>query len=377
MPVPSNRQQERVPELLSRLCHRALDLESFQREAYRILHAALQDDGPPCWLLVDPRSLLPTNHTLGPLSPEAKRRELVYEYELADFNRIPDLLRGRISAGLKEASGGHPERSSTFRDVLDPEGMCDELRGLLIDAGACWGGIAFYRRRGQPGFERAHADLLRAASPYLAEGARRALVLGGRPATGQAQPGVILLDAHNRIESMNEPARTLLGQLLFVGSDAPELVHSLANRTRLAVADANAGVASVRAPTASGAWLTLHGSVLQGDADGRIVIVIQPTTDADLMALALDAYGLTERERQIAARVVRRLSTPQIGRELFLSHWTVKDHLKTIFEKVGVSSQAQLAAAIHLRWALEVGPQGHGAGRVAAPITYGPGESSS
>jgi DNA-binding CsgD family transcriptional regulator len=227
------------------------------------------------------------------------------------------------------------------------------IKALLIAADSCWGGVAFYRARGRPAFEPEHADLLRAASPYLAEGARRALVLGGPAVPGRCEAGVILLDAHNRVESMNEPARALLGQLLFVGTDAPELLHSLANRTRLAVADANAGVARVRAPTASGAWLTLHGSILQGDADGRIAIVVESTSDADLMALAIDAYGLTERERQVAVLVARHHSTPQIARELFLSHWTVKDYLKTIFDKLGVSNQADLVAAIHLRWALE------------------------
>ena len=179
------------------------------------------------------------------------------------------------------------------------------IKALLIAADSCWGGVAFYRARGRPAFEPEHADLLRAASPYLAEGARRALVLGGPAVPGRSEAGVILLDAHNRVESMNEPARALLGQLLFVGTDAPELLHSLANRTRLAVADANAGVARVRAPTASGAWLTLHGSILQGDADGRIAIVVESTSDADLMALAIDAYGLTERERQVAVLVAR------------------------------------------------------------------------
>jgi DNA-binding CsgD family transcriptional regulator len=348
---------ERIPERLSLLCGRALDLESFRLEAERILRPVLRDDGA-CWLTTDPQSLLPTTHTVGPISPEAKARELIYEFKVRDFNQIPGLLGGRIAAGLDEATGGHVERSPTFRDVLEPEGMSDELRTVLTVDGSCWGGIALYRRRGRPGFEPAHADVMRAASPYLAEGVRRALVLGGRETTGHTEPGMILLDRNNRIETMNAPARALLDRLRFVGTDPPEVVHSLANRTRLAAADAGAGLARLRAPTASG-WLTLHGSVLEDDDAGRIAIVIEPARDADLLPLALDAYGLSEREGEVAALVARRLSAPQIARKLFLSPWTVKDHLKSIFEKVGVSNQAELAAAIHLRWALELGPGGH------------------
>jgi DNA-binding CsgD family transcriptional regulator len=375
--LPSHDLQERLPERLARLCHRALDLESFQREAHRVLQPALGDDGA-CWLTVDPATLLPTTHTLGPISPEAKQRELTYEYTQPDVNQIPDLLRGRIAAGLDEATDGQPGKSPTYRDVLEPEEIGDELRGVLVIGTSCWGGVAFFRRRGRPSFDPLHAEVLRTASPLLAEGVRRALVLGGRAATGHTEPGLVLLDAHDGIETMNGPARTFLTQLRFVGSDPPELVHSLAHRTRLATTDANRGLARLRAPTATGAWLTLHGSVLEGpdgDDPGRVAIVIEPARGADLLQLAFEAYGLTARERDVATLVARRLSTPQIGRQLFLSPWTVKDHLKAIFEKVGVSSQAQLVAAIHLRWAANVGPQGHHGGSRPAAVASRQGTS--
>jgi DNA-binding CsgD family transcriptional regulator len=325
------------------------------REAQRIVYPAIEADRG-CWITMDPHTLLPTAHG-SDASPEAIVRAINYEYTVPDFNTFTDLARsGRLAGVLSGATGGHPERSPIFRDVLEPEGFADEARVICAEAGCAWGAGVFNRERGRPRFTSAEAHVLRVVSAQLAEGIRRALVLQSRQApVDQAPPGLILLDEHNRVETMNAQAKTLLDELVDVSADGlSELVHALADRTRLAVADANAGIARARMRTLAGAWLTLHGSMLEGDAAQRVAIVIEPARDADLFPLLLDAYGLSDRERDITALVARGLPTGEIARRLYLSPWTVKDHLKAIFDKVGVSSRTELVAAIHLRRALEV-----------------------
>jgi DNA-binding CsgD family transcriptional regulator len=55
---------------------------------------------------------------------------------------------------------------------------------------------------------------------------------------------------------------------------------------------------------------------------------------------------LSPQELQIAHLVAEGLSNKQIGERLFLSHRTIASHLYRIFPKLGVTSRAQLAAAL-------------------------------
>jgi DNA-binding CsgD family transcriptional regulator len=62
--------------------------------------------------------------------------------------------------------------------------------------------------------------------------------------------------------------------------------------------------------------------------------------------LVLSSLGLTRRESEVALLVLRGASTKAIGAELHLSAYTVKDHLKSIFDKTGVRSRRDLVAQV-------------------------------
>ncbi len=56
----------------------------------------------------------------------------------------------------------------------------------------------------------------------------------------------------------------------------------------------------------------------------------------------LRAIGLSEREAQVVAALLKGLRNAEIARELFITEWTVKDHLKHVFAKLGVRSRGGL-----------------------------------
>ena len=74
--------------------------------------------------------------------------------------------------------------------------------------------------------------------------------------------------------------------------------------------------------------------------------MIEPARAHELAPLIADAYGLSERERALTQLVAQGLHTNAIADRLHISPWTVQDHLKSIFEKVEVSTRGELTARV-------------------------------
>lgn len=62
---------------------------------------------------------------------------------------------------------------------------------------------------------------------------------------------------------------------------------------------------------------------------------------------------LSARERQVLCLIADGHSAPEIGKQLYLSPATVKTHLKTLYEKLGVSERAAAVAEAMRRGLLE------------------------
>jgi DNA-binding CsgD family transcriptional regulator len=64
-----------------------------------------------------------------------------------------------------------------------------------------------------------------------------------------------------------------------------------------------------------------------------------------VVAAVLEEHGLTPRERQLAGLVLHGLSNDEIAQRLFLSRYTVGDHMKAILGKVGARSKQEFIAS--------------------------------
>ena len=104
------------------------------------------------------------------------------------------------------------------------------------------------------------------------------------------------------------------------------------------------GVPSVRVQTRSGRWLTFHGARTEPRAgrEGETMVVIEPSRPQELAWLRASAYGLTDRERAVVDLVVQGASTREISGALYISEYTVQEHLSNAFDKVGVRGRRAL-----------------------------------
>lgn len=79
------------------------------------------------------------------------------------------------------------------------------------------------------------------------------------------------------------------------------------------------------------------------DTNADVVLVAREIA-ARGSAAAEDSRTLSARERQILALLADGLGNKQIAARLGISTNTVKTHLETLFEKLGVSSRAEAVA---------------------------------
>lgn len=105
------------------------------------------------------------------------------------------------------------------------------------------------------------------------------------------------------------------------------------------------GRARARMRSAAGRWLVCHASCLRG-AVGDTAVVIEPAKQSEIVPIIAEAYELAPRERDVTRLIARGLGTAEIARRLHLSGHTVRDYVKAIFDKVGVSSRGELVATL-------------------------------
>jgi DNA-binding CsgD family transcriptional regulator len=302
-----------------------------------------------CVVTMDPATLLPTGHVIENGLPDSTLpRYAEIEIREADFNKLAALARAREpAASLSEATGGRLDRSARHRELRGPNGFGDELRAMFVGDTGVWGGIVLLREAGRADFTGADTRLLASLSQHLAEGMRRAVLLTALTEGGQDEetvPGMVLLRDDNSIESANAAAQTWLGELGAEAERAPFVIQTVADRARSLAAGAEHGepVAGARVRLASGRWLLVRGSML-GD---RAAVILETARSPELAPLLADAHGLTGRERAVTQLVAQGLATSAIAGRLHLSPYTVQDHLKSIFEKVGVSTRGELVARL-------------------------------
>jgi DNA-binding CsgD family transcriptional regulator len=333
---------------IARLSHRGLGVREFSLSAARALRRVVRFDGV-CVMTMDPATLLPTGHVIeNGLPDETTPRLAEIELREADFTKFTDLARAKApAASLSAATGGALERSLRHRELRRPHGLGDELRAAFVGESGTWGGIVLMREAGSPDFTPADATLLDSLSGHLADGLRRAILLAASPGDAdELGPGLLLLAAGDSLEMADPAARRWLAELGAGGERLPFVIRTVAAQARAIAAGRAEGNASARLRTASGRWLLVRGSVLGDGLDARAAVMLEAARPPELAPLIADAYALTTRERAVTQLVAQGLSTSDIAGRLYLSPYAVQDHLKSIFEKVGVGTRGELVARL-------------------------------
>ncbi|TMK73100.1 MAG: helix-turn-helix transcriptional regulator [Actinobacteria bacterium] len=344
--------QTRCRERLERLSGSTLDCESIRRETIAELQRVIGFDRW-CFPLADPATLLPLSglaeHDYGQRLPRA----LELEFSGNDFAAKHVLARRAGSAAsLSAETGGDLGRSPRWDEVMRSVGIGDIATVACRDALGCWGWIEAYRDEDDPAFDAVEIQLLADVGRSLGSALRRASLDARRGDVSEpALPGVIVLDRSLSVVSSTPAARAWIDALpaasLFnAWGILPPVVYPVATLSRSRNASAGASHALER--TVDGRWLMIQAEPLEsGDDDGNVAVTLRGAMPSETFDLLCRVYALTRRERDTVAALIAGLDTRAITERLFISRHTVQDHLKSIFEKVGVHSRRELLATFN------------------------------
>ena len=343
----------RAEQEIMRLCYAGLDSRKLRVEALRRLRRVVPVDAAFC-ATVDPATLLFTGSMTEEIPEFATPAFLANEFLQDDVTKFVALAQAtRPVQSLYAATRGEPTLSPRYREILAPIGFGDELRAALRIGGVTWGVLCLHRDLTGSGFTAAEAAFLERIVPHLAVGLRTGLLIeeANTGSTADA-PGLVVLADDLSIAAVTAPAEEWLAEVSDWPrrSEPPQAVLAVAARLlalELPRADAPTLPPRARVQTRSGRWLVLHAARLSSAAgSGQIAVILEPAAPAEVAPLVLQAYGLTEREVQVAQLVLQGLATSEIADRLAISALTVQQHLKAVFDKTGTRSRREFVAQL-------------------------------
>jgi hypothetical protein len=190
-------------------------VRDFSLGAARILARAVPFEGL-CVLTMDPATLVPTGEVVEnglPTTEFARMAEIEQRGE--DFNAFRALaLGGRPAASLSAATNGELDRSRRHREVRAPNGFGDELRAVLADDARVWGAVTLLRGADRAHFAPTDGAVLASVAGAVADGLRRATLLGAEaPAEPVEDTGIAVLAPDDTIIGADAVAERWLAEL--------------------------------------------------------------------------------------------------------------------------------------------------------------------
>lgn len=357
---------ERALAAVESAARRAEDADELLDELSDVMHRFIPHDAS-AWFGVDPATMIATSPSrIEHLEASLCDTFWHLEFHEHDATIYSALAKGDGAGALQLMLDERVGTSARYREFLRPQGLGDELRSTFRHGDSTWGVMSLYRECDRPTFDVDEVELAKAVSAPIAA-ALRTHVRAGSPWLGQpSAPGLVIVDGTGRAISVNGEAESWLEDIWPLTPDGadPRLhvdllrdgagevstpLYALVSRARAVAEGRERAPARLRMRDRRGRWLVVHASVLQGPAApdrGTVALVIEAAKSAEVAPIVIEAYGLTKRERDVLGAIARGGSTAEIATELFLSPHTVRDYVKTVFEKVGVSSRGELVAKL-------------------------------
>ncbi|PZT54227.1 LuxR family transcriptional regulator [Paenibacillus silvae] len=311
-----------------------------------------------CFTTVDPITLLSTGAVTEDGIEAIHDQLFINEYMEEDVNKYADLIQsGQHTAILYATIQVQPEQSPRYEHILQPAGFRDELRVVLVSGNACWGYLTLYRKQDQPAFKEEERMLVQNWTASIAFMLRSTslTLMEEIKSDSPEEPGILITSELFQLLSLNSSAQYWLSQLRMLEHVGPDVLPRpvravISHIQRKNPGEWKADAQSVPNSTSKvcmrlpdGRYLVLRASLMhQVEGPDQIAVQLEQAMPQDLLPLLAESHSLSNRERELLGYVLRGYSSKEIAAVMYISAYTVQDHLKSIFSKTGVSSRREL-----------------------------------
>lgn len=334
-----------VLAVVAGLAERATDSREFRAAVVDVLRRALGFEWY-VWILTDPATSVGTD----PLA------------QIHDLSLVPRTIRLKYASTVNRwtvldtaaALGDRAGESALWREVQRDAGVADVLSIVFRDGYGCWAFLDLWSRRR---FGASDPALVRPLIPILTRTLRllqavtfRDLPDARRPVTG---PVMMLLEPDLRVVGQTVDSEAWLRMLLprpDGSSPVPASAYNVGAQLLAKEQGVDPNTPTARVHLSGGFWATLRASRVRSIVEppdgqgGQIAVIAEPSTSTDRLDLFARAHGLSGRETELLGHVALGADTHELARLLFLSRYTVQDHLTSIFAKTGLHGRRTLLA---------------------------------
>lgn len=247
-------------------------------------------------------------------------------------------------------------QSPAYRELMVPNQLREVLAMALWEPGEFCIRVYLARFEGGKPFSRREVQLLSLIHPHAHATLKKAHYLRQMRATRDSlQAG---LDQFDRPIFVFDDSL----QLLYLNNRAKDITAADGHEDRLSVIRDAAAQAieqarslpegeppkGIKCNLGDHLFLVEASQVKVPDGPDHWIVVAVDLTDhlRASLRLAMVTLGLSSREQEICMMLVAGLTNSEIAEKLFISEFTVKDHVKNIFEKIGVANRSEVAAAL-------------------------------
>ena len=285
-----------------------------------------------------------------------------YYYKLDPFYRI---LNGPQppTVMVRDHSKSKGRLTEYYNDFLKPQSIHYQMSIFLKSRQRFLGVLGLYRPRGAEPFswrDRTKANLL---APYLAGALEKAITSEQKSkqegiidyiATHLPYKGVIVLDEALESVYLNRYAARIFsfpnprpGGPEASRPPLPNEVYShCEGLLEAAPGDKGSGVSQTQGRVScrvNGEWLNLNLRLItDGQASPLLFIYFAPQECGPDLWDRIRQYDLTQRQMEVVCLLRQGLTNKEIASMLFISRYTVENHLKAIYGKMNVASRTEL-----------------------------------